>query len=240
MLLAGGSQHGSCLPLAALALPALLGAGAEPPVLPLPLLQPAPKATGASAARSCVPNVPTTAAVTPPRERACVLRASLAAAARTVSAGLTVLSAGGVAASAVPQAHSRFALRVSVLAVCPPGWYGPACQLSCSCGNEGHCHPVTGTCSCAPGWTGHDCQRGTVPSAHCSSLVENTKDRSPQSHTRAASLPRSPQRLLQTHSPISPLLALLPSLLSNGIKPRGGRRAVPMPFPTEGLHEGWC
>lgn len=166
---------GSCLPLAALALPALLGAGAEPPVPPLPLLQPAPKATGASAARSCVPSVPTTAAVTPPRERACVLRASPAAAARTVSAGLTVLSAGGVAASAVPQAHSRFAVRVSALAVCPPGWYGPACQLSCSCGNEGHCHPVTGTCSCAPGWTGHDCQRGRVPSAHCPSLVKTPR-----------------------------------------------------------------
>nr|XP_009935964.1 PREDICTED: multiple epidermal growth factor-like domains protein 6 [Opisthocomus hoazin] len=40
-----------------------------------------------------------------------------------------------------------------------PGWFGPACQLSCSCGNDGHCHPVTGTCSCAPGWTGQHCQR---------------------------------------------------------------------------------
>lgn len=118
--------------------------------------------------------------------------------------------AGVVAASAVPQAHSRFVVRVSALAVCPPGWYGPACQLSCSCGNEGHCHPVTGTCSCAPGWTGHDCQRGTVPSAHRASLVGDTKDQPRQSHTRAASLPRSPQHLLQTHSPVSPLLALLP------------------------------
>lgn len=49
------------------------------------------------------------------------------------------------------------------LAVCPPGWFGPECQLSCSCGNEGHCHPVTGTCSCPPGWTGYHCQRGTAP-----------------------------------------------------------------------------
>lgn len=62
---------------------------------------------------------------------------------------------------------------VSPLAVCPPGWFGPDCQQSCSCGNEGHCHPVTGTCSCAPGWTGYNCQRGIAPAVRYPSLLED-------------------------------------------------------------------
>lgn len=35
---------------------------------------------------------------------------------------------------------------------CPPGYYGEACMLPCSCSNGADCHPVTGACVCAPGF----------------------------------------------------------------------------------------
>lgn len=90
-------------------------------------------------------------------EPACAAPATWAAAARTVSM-----------VSPDPQYSQPFACalrRPSALtlpgpAACPAGWFGPGCQMRCSCANDGLCHPVTGRCSCAPGWTGLSCQRG--------------------------------------------------------------------------------
>lgn len=81
----GGSGPAACCSAPAAGLPAMQSAGGacvhqdgQGTTAP----KPAQRVAGASAARSCVLSVPTTAAVTPPRERACAHRASLAAAAR--------------------------------------------------------------------------------------------------------------------------------------------------------------
>lgn len=43
-------------------------------------------------------------------------------------------------------------------AACPPGRYGAACRLECSCQNNGTCEPATGACRCGPGFYGQACQ----------------------------------------------------------------------------------
>lgn len=46
------------------------------------------------------------------------------------------------------------------VAVCPNGFYGEGCNRTCSCRNNGICHPASGQCVCAPGWTGPKCTEG--------------------------------------------------------------------------------
>lgn len=41
---------------------------------------------------------------------------------------------------------------------CPPGRYGAACRLECTCQNNGTCDPTTGTCRCGPGFYGQACE----------------------------------------------------------------------------------
>lgn len=41
---------------------------------------------------------------------------------------------------------------------CPPGRYGAACRLECSCHNNGTCEPTTGACHCSPGFYGPACE----------------------------------------------------------------------------------
>lgn len=48
------------------------------------------------------------------------------------------------------------------MAACPAGFYGEACNQSCSCRNGGICHPASGGCLCSPGWTGPNCQEGKI------------------------------------------------------------------------------
>lgn len=43
--------------------------------------------------------------------------------------------------------------------VCPQGFWGPNCSVSCSCQNGGSCSPADGTCVCAPGYRGTSCKR---------------------------------------------------------------------------------
>ena len=35
--------------------------------------------------------------------------------------------------------------------------YGPGCEYSCYCNDNGVCHHVTGTCICNTGYTGPHC-----------------------------------------------------------------------------------
>uniref|UniRef100_A0A8D3EBW1 Multiple EGF-like-domains 6b n=1 Tax=Scophthalmus maximus TaxID=52904 RepID=A0A8D3EBW1_SCOMX len=51
-------------------------------------------------------------------------------------------------------------LFVPLLAACPAGFYGEACNQTCGCGNNGACHPASGQCVCPPGWTGPKCTEG--------------------------------------------------------------------------------
>lgn len=48
--------------------------------------------------------------------------------------------------------------------VCPQGFWGPNCSVSCSCQNGGSCSPEDGTCVCAPGYRGTSCKRSEPPS----------------------------------------------------------------------------
>ncbi|KAK3569974.1 hypothetical protein QTP86_007879 [Hemibagrus guttatus] len=43
--------------------------------------------------------------------------------------------------------------------VCPQGFWGPNCSVTCSCQNGGSCSPEDGTCVCAPGYRGTSCKR---------------------------------------------------------------------------------
>lgn len=68
-----------------------------------------------------------------------------------------------------------------LLAACPPTSYGEGCNQTCSCRNDGTCHPASGRCACTPGWTGPDCVEGewTQRGAKQSSLrqaIEGSKD----------------------------------------------------------------
>lgn len=51
-------------------------------------------------------------------------------------------------------------LYVPLLAACPFDAYGEGCNQTCSCRNNGICHPASGRCSCTPGWTGPNCTEG--------------------------------------------------------------------------------
>lgn len=51
-------------------------------------------------------------------------------------------------------------LYVPLLAACPFDAYGEGCSQTCSCRNNGICHPASGRCSCTPGWTGPNCTEG--------------------------------------------------------------------------------
>ncbi len=51
-------------------------------------------------------------------------------------------------------------LFVFLLAACPSGSYGDGCNQTCSCRNNGICHPASGQCVCTPGWTGPSCTDG--------------------------------------------------------------------------------
>lgn len=51
-------------------------------------------------------------------------------------------------------------LFVPLLAACPAGFYGEGCNQTCSCRNDGICHPASGQCVCTPGWTGPNCTEG--------------------------------------------------------------------------------
>lgn len=51
-------------------------------------------------------------------------------------------------------------LFVLSLAACPTGFYGEGCNQTCSCRNDGICHPASGQCVCTPGWTGANCTEG--------------------------------------------------------------------------------
>ncbi|KAL4617104.1 N-acetylglucosamine-1-phosphodiester alpha-N-acetylglucosaminidase isoform X1 [Arapaima gigas] len=42
---------------------------------------------------------------------------------------------------------------------CPLGFYGDACNRTCSCANGATCDPVRGLCSCPPGFQGDSCER---------------------------------------------------------------------------------
>lgn len=46
--------------------------------------------------------------------------------------------------------------------VCPQGFWGPNCSVSCSCQNGGSCSPEDGTCVCAPGYRGTSCKRSEL------------------------------------------------------------------------------
>lgn len=47
-----------------------------------------------------------------------------------------------------------------LLAACPSGSYGEGCNQTCSCRNNGVCHPASGQCACTSGWTGPSCTEG--------------------------------------------------------------------------------
>uniref|UniRef100_A0A1X7SU66 EGF-like domain-containing protein n=1 Tax=Amphimedon queenslandica TaxID=400682 RepID=A0A1X7SU66_AMPQE len=40
---------------------------------------------------------------------------------------------------------------------CPHNRYGPGCEYSCYCNDNGACHHVTGSCICNTGYTGPHC-----------------------------------------------------------------------------------
>lgn len=68
-------------------------------------------------------------------------------------------------------------LFVPLLAACPTGSYGEGCNQTCSCRNDGICHPASGRCVCTPGWTGPNCTEGewTQPRAKRSSKWQVNK-----------------------------------------------------------------
>lgn len=47
-------------------------------------------------------------------------------------------------------------------AECPPGFFGPGCQQTCSCAPGAACDPVSGECGkqCPAGYQGRDCNQG--------------------------------------------------------------------------------
>lgn len=47
--------------------------------------------------------------------------------------------------------------------ICPRGYWGPNCSMTCSCQNGGSCSPEDGACVCAPGYRGTSCKRSKHP-----------------------------------------------------------------------------
>lgn len=64
----------------------------------------------------------------------------------------------------------HFSIGVLCSSTCPNDFWGPSCSQTCSCLNEGSCHPSNGTCLCPPGFTGQYCELGklivTIQSDH--------------------------------------------------------------------------
>lgn len=61
----------------------------------------------------------------------------------------------------ISRVHEKvMILFVPLLAACPTGSYGEGCNQTCSCRNDGICHPVSGRCACMAGWTGPNCTEG--------------------------------------------------------------------------------
>ncbi len=65
-------------------------------------------------------------------------------------------------------------LFVPLLAACPPSSYGEGCNQTCSCRNDGICHPASGQCVCTPGWTGPNCTEGEWAQHRAKSIVYMT------------------------------------------------------------------
>lgn len=66
--------------------------------------------------------------------------------------------------------HCNFPAGIHCDNVCPQGFWGPNCSVSCSCQNGGSCSPEDGTCVCAPGYRGTSCKRSEPPSLFLSNL----------------------------------------------------------------------
>lgn len=77
-----------------------------------------------------------------------------------------------------------------MLAACSPGFYGDGCNQSCSCRNNGTCHPASGQCSCTAGWTGPTCTDGEVTAAQ--PLPLNSAARCVNTETWFVFLPECP------------------------------------------------
>lgn len=58
------------------------------------------------------------------------------------------------------RVHTAVAFSPPLLAACPSGSYGKGCNQTCSCHNDGSCHPASGLCACTAGWTGPNCTEG--------------------------------------------------------------------------------
>lgn len=59
-------------------------------------------------------------------------------------------------------------LKLSLLSfwtACSPGYYGPLCELVCSCNGTDNCNPINGECAeneqCNEDYIASDCQEGT-------------------------------------------------------------------------------
>lgn len=66
---------------------------------------------------------------------------------------------GSTSVKTCTDAFFRVLTGIHCDSICPQGFWGPNCSMTCSCQNGGSCSPEDGTCVCAPGYRGTSCKR---------------------------------------------------------------------------------